>query len=347
LPFEPNRNFPSSVDLRGEPTSAEIQSIVDDRSVKVVRPGRNVSSRTWARLDAELFRRRPEVRLAISALDYDLSFVGGLKHLRNLAFSCLGEATGVESIAKIPALESLYLHVYRLDSFEFLREISPLHLTSLSLCRTKSDRPSLAPLARFANLKKVYLEGHRKEIEVIGTLRRLEDVTIRSVTTPDLSYLRSLPRLLSVDVKLGGTKNLSAIAGMKTIRYLEVWQVRGLSNVEVAGQLPGLQYLFLQALPHVRKLPSFARSRSLRRVHLWNMQGLRDLSQLRTAPALEELVIYDARRLVPEDLEPVLAKKCLKRATVGFGSKAKNERFDELAERHGIGRVERPYKFRA
>jgi hypothetical protein len=345
LPFD--RHFPGTINLHGEPTSAEIQALVDDRSVKVVRPDRNVSSSTWARLDVELFQRRPDVRLAISALDYDLSSVCGLKYLRNLAFSCLGKATGLEDIVKIPALESLYLHVYRLDSFEFLREISPLHLTSLTLGRTKSAKPSLAPLARFANLKKVYLEGHRKEIEVIGTLRRLEDLTIRSVTTPDLSYLRSLPRLLSVDLKLGGTKNLAALAGMKTIRYLEVWQVSGLTNVEVAGQLPGLQYLFLQALPHVKRLPSFVGSRALRRVHLFNMPGLKDLRPLESAPALEDLVFYDARQLIPEAFESLLAKRSLKHATVGFGSKAKNERFDELAESHGIRRVERPYKFRA
>jgi hypothetical protein len=219
-------------------------------------------------------------------------------------------------------------------------------LKSLSLHRTKSKKPSLASLARFTQLRELRLEGQAKDIEVVSGLQKLRKLTLRSVTTADLSYLRSLPKLWFLDLELGGLGSLSAIAGMESIEYLEVWQVKGLTEVDAVGALPRLQYLFLQSLARVKKLPSFARSRALRRVHLQNMRGLADVSSLATAPALAELVVYDGRHQAPEDFEPVLAGKTLRRALGGFGSQRKNARFLELAIKHGVGPVTGPFKFR-
>ena len=50
----------------------------------------------------------------------------------------------------------------------------------------------------------MHLDGQSKDIEVLGELDKLEDVTLRSITTPDLSYLARLRNLWSLDIKLGG-----------------------------------------------------------------------------------------------------------------------------------------------
>jgi hypothetical protein len=348
MPLATLELFPSIAGFRDAISSAEIRAIAKNREVRMVQTSQPASPKTWDQLDAELFARRPDLKLRLvltSGFD-DLSFVATLKNVRHFAVDGIRDVKALASVARLPRLESLALGLYRLDTFDFLREVSPRHLHALSLGRTKSKKPSLAPLARFAKLRTLYLEGHHKDIEVLSGLRALEDVTLRSVTTPDLGYLRPLSKLRSLDVKLGGIKSLSAIAGMKSVAYLEVWRVKGLAEVDVAGQLPGLQYLFLQALPAVEQLPSFARSRALRRVHLQGMRGLRDVSSLARAPALEELVVYEGEGLDPDDFEPVLAKQSLARAVGLFGNRRQNERFVALAAKHGIGPVSGPYELR-
>jgi hypothetical protein len=44
----------------------------------------------------------------------------------------------------------------------------------------------------------LYVQRHTKDIEVIGSLSQLEDLTLRFITLPDLSILRALKRLHSL-----------------------------------------------------------------------------------------------------------------------------------------------------
>jgi hypothetical protein len=72
-----------------------------------------------------------------------------------------------------------------------------------------------------------------------------------SISTPSLSYLAPLKNLWSLAMKLGGIRSFAGIDGKASIKYLELWQIRELRDVEILIDLPGLQNLFLQALPHI------------------------------------------------------------------------------------------------
>src|SRR5207244_7008721 len=125
-------------------------------------------------------------------------------------------------------------------------------------------------------------------IEVIADLQELEDVTLRSISTPGIEYVARLPRLWSLDIKLGGIQDLSAIAGKESIKYLELWQIRGLSHISVVASLSGLQYFFLQALRNVTSIPDLSQLTNLRTLVLDNMKGLKIVSAFGKAPACEE-----------------------------------------------------------
>jgi hypothetical protein len=174
-----------------------------------------------------------------------------------------------------------------------------------------------------------------KNIEVLSTLMGLEDVTLRSITTPDLNYLQPLDKVWSLDVKLGGIRSFAGIEGKQSIKYLELWQIRELSSIEIVAQLPGLQNLFLQSLPRIKAVPSLRASRALRRVELMNMKGLRDFSELEWAPGLEEFALVEGSSQDPQQLLPVLRNPAVKRLNAGFGSRKKNDQFSVLRERHG------------
>ncbi len=323
--------------------TAELEALAANPSLKVLQTWGPVDPSFWPALDAEFFARRPDVELRLFGFysePCDLSFASRLQHVRRLAADDLMQASGVEHVVRIPGLESLSLGIFSLESFEFLREANP-GLRSLALGPTRSKKPSLAPLSRFTDLRELHVEGHRKDIGVLSGLRALESVTLRSVTTPDVAFLRPLDRLWSLDLKLGGTKDLSALAGMAGIKFLELWQILGVEDVGVIARLPGLQFVFLQSLPRVEALPDLREARSLRRVMLENMRGLRSLASLEHAPALEELLLFDAGHLRPQDLVPVLRNPSLKRAAVFFGSDRKNREARDLLAQRGIGECRR------
>jgi hypothetical protein len=101
-------------------------------------------------------------------------------------------------------------------------------------------------LGRFPSLRWLYLEKHQKGIETISQLTRLDDPTLRSITLPDLSPLLPLEALRSFDLKLGGTNDLALLPRVGQLRYLELWRIRGLSDVSAVGSLLHLRHLFLQ-----------------------------------------------------------------------------------------------------
>jgi hypothetical protein len=288
-------------------------------------------------LNSDFFVHRPDVELRVYGFygsECDLTFAGRMTNVRRFAADCLASAKNVESIAEIPHLESLSLGIYEIRDFAVLRRVSPT-LRHLSIGATRSKRQDLAPIARFRSLIQIYLEGQCKNIEVLSDLTMLEDITLRSITTPGLDYLRPLSNLWSLDIKLGGIKSFTGIEGKESIKYLELWQIRELSDIDVISYLPGLQNLFLQSLPRIRALPALEKAQRLRRVLIENMKGLSDFRALEWAPALQEFALVDGRTQDPAQLLPVLRNPALLRAAGRFGSDRKNDRFFDLLQRHG------------
>jgi hypothetical protein len=265
----------------------------------------------------------------------DLSFASGMTNVRHFSADCLRDAVGVEHIAAMEQLESLGVGIYHLEDFGFLNQVTQ-SLKKLFLGATRSRKPDLSPLSRFGSLEEIYVEGQQKNIEVLSQLTNLQDVTLRSVNTPGLSYLTPLRRLWSLDIKLGGIRDLYAIEGMANIKYLELWQIRGLSDIGVVSTLTGLQFLLLQSLRQITVLPDLSRLTKLRRINLENLKGLQDIGSLEHAPALEEFLHVSAQNMQPEDYGPLFRNPSLRRAAAGFGSDKRNNRFKELMKLHGI-----------
>jgi hypothetical protein len=190
----------------------------------------------------------------------------------------------------------------------------------------------LTILGRFPRLKQLKIEGQTKGIAVISRLTALEDLTLRSITLPDLVLLLPLTNLRALDIKLGGTKDLSLLPRIGRLQYLELWMIRGLTDLSAVGRLPYLRYLFLQALRRVEALPDLSLDVELRRVYLRTMKGLRDLRPLATAPALEQLMLIDFGHLQPEELRCLVGLPHLKGVDVGLGSDRKNHAAEAMLQ---------------
>jgi hypothetical protein len=153
---------------------------------------------------------------------------------------------------------------------------------TLHIGRTRK-RLSLAPLRQFAGLRRLYLDGATRDLDVLSELVALDSLTLRSVTLPDLTSLRPLTSLRALELKLGGITNLNGIGEVGDIRYLELSKIFGFHDLTPLTELSNLEYLCLQSLPRIRQLPDLGRLPNLRELHLENMPGLSQ-DELRTLP---------------------------------------------------------------
>lgn len=250
-----------------------------------------------------------------------------------------GSIKNLDFLRWFPTLKGFQADVYSLENLDGLEHL-PADLQVLGLGTTRK-RFSLRPLSRFKDLRTLFLEGHTKDVEVVASLDRLVELTLRSITLPSLELLQPLADLRALDLKLGGTTNLSVLPTLASVRYLELWQVRGLDDITPAAGMPNLECLFLQSLRRVERLPDFSNSVALSRLWLQTMKGLSDLSILREAPNLRRLGVVDMQHLQPEDLAPLLGCPELRSVWFGLGSDKKNRRAREilgdLADHDGTG----------
>lgn len=318
-------------------SKGDLEQLVGQSTVKTLQCSGPVKHSVWPLLNDRFFALRPDVELRVYGhyrTECDLSFAERMTNVRRFAADCLSRASNVEAIAGIPHLEALSLGIFELHDFGVLHSVSPA-LHTLSIGATRSKKPRLDALGRFKALKAVSLESQSNGIEVLGELGALEDVTLRSITTPDLRYLAPLKRLWSLDIKLGGIRSFEGIEGKAAIKYLELWQIRELADADVLQSLPGLQNVFLQSLPRIQGLPPLGTCNALRRVVFQNMKGLGNFAALEEAPALEEFALVEGNRQQPEQLVPVLRNPVIRRVSAMFGSDRKNEAFARLRATYG------------
>jgi hypothetical protein len=94
----------------------------------------------------------------------------------------------LEFLRFFPQLRQFSVDVYNLQDASGLQYL-PDDLSSFGFGWTVSRRRfSLAPLVRFSDLRSLFLEGHTKDIEAVSRLPRLEALSLRSITLPDLAF---------------------------------------------------------------------------------------------------------------------------------------------------------------
>ena len=202
--------------------------------MRVLQTSEPAPAATWELIGQRLIASRPDIEIRVFGhygTACDLSFLRLISKVQRLSVDSLRDAAGVDVISELQELRSLALGIYSLESFEFLKALDAEKLTDLALMATASKKPNLKILARFPYLERLYIDGQQRDIEVINDLKMLEDLTLRSVTAKNFDFLRCLKKLWSLEVKLGGLKDLSALAGMLSLKYLELWQVRGLQDL--------------------------------------------------------------------------------------------------------------------
>lgn len=228
-----------------------------------------VTEAQLARLDD-----RPQIVQFDSALsqdDYRLvaDWIQGRPQVTLRAYGAVGN---LDFLRWFPRLMRFAVDARGLDDLDGLRHL-PDNLESLRLGATKK-RLSVRALSRFSEMRSLSLEGHTKDLDVVGGLTSLVDLTLRSSTVPSLEFLEPLDELRALDLKLGGTTDLGSLRHVGRLQYLELWQIRGLADISVVSELTHLEYLHLQSLRRVEQLPDLSTARDLRVLWIETMRGL-------------------------------------------------------------------------
>jgi hypothetical protein len=319
-------------------TVNDVEILSKDKDFEDVQFFEPVSEDVLQALERIILSKNPDYSVRFYGFyrdECDLSLLKNIPSVRNLCINCMEEATNIDAIGELKHLVNLNIGVLNLKSLSFL-ESMPATLTSLSVEQSKTKKVDLSVLTKFKDLKELYLEGHSVNIENIVELSKLEKLTLRSVTLDSLQFLTQLKNLWAFDLKLGGTKDLSAIKDFACLKYLEIWQVRGLADLGFLSECVELQYLFLQSLKRVEALPTLKSLKKLRRVYLENMKGLADVAPIVMAPALEDFYFAAANNFQPEDFDCFKESRSLKKICVGFGSDKRNNALRDNFANTGI-----------
>lgn len=333
---------PERIQFHKKISKKEIDRIVENKNIQVLQTWTPVSNKSWQLINDILLVNRPDIEVRIFGSHKeicDLKFISILKNVQNLSVDGLMKTKNHETLTELENLKSLSVGIYDLENFNFLTQISK-NIEKLSIEATHSKKPDLRKIEELKSIKRLYIEGHSKNIEVISELPKIENLTLRSITTDNLDFLSNLLNLWSLDIKLGGTNNITALEKIKNLKYLELWQIKNMKNIDVISNLTELQNLFLQSLPNIKEIPSLINLSNLRRIYLENMKGLNNLKEIEFAPSLEEFSFTMATKQNPEELLPVLKNKSIKRASAYFGSIKKNKYFNNLKIKYDIKEFE-------
>jgi hypothetical protein len=305
------------------PDAHEIAALVCKTHLNEIQFAEPPSRDALETLEKEILRKRQDFEVRFYGFyrsKCDLGFLQFIPSVSKLVVNCLmGPVGNVERIGDLQRLTSLKVGITQLRDFGFLERLPPL-LETLYLEEAQSKSLSLKAIVRFPRLRRLYIERHRKDLELIGTLPNLESLVLRSITVPSLSFLTPLSSLRVLNLKLGGTTKLDELSELLNLRELEMWQVRKLEDIRVVATIPKLETLKLQDLPNVTEVPSLASCSSLKTIFIKHLKSLEELSSIAEAPNLEHFALTGPSKCLPEAFRPFINHKTLKDIWVGLGS---------------------------
>ena len=176
--------------------------------------------------------------------DGDLISLGEMTNLKELNLEGNSQISDLTPLAKLDSLESLLLPIP-----SEVTDLSPIaglgSLKTLSIQENQSNAQPVSkiedysPIASLENLEKLDLSvTNLKDLSFVSGLGNLKSLyLVGSLALPDLTALKGLSQLETLNISAGGLGNPAGIEGMAQLRHLE------LSNESTAFQMEDLSIL--------------------------------------------------------------------------------------------------------
>lgn len=133
-------------------------------------------------------------------------------------------------------------------------------------------------LKEYPNVETLFVNGDLANVDGISELKRLSRLILLLPAEIDLSRVK-VPTLKSLSVYKQINPGFSALLTDK-IEYLELMDMRKLSDLSFVEQIMGLKKLYLMSLPAVEVLPDFGKMPNLYGLKIYELHKLNDIESL-------------------------------------------------------------------
>ena len=229
---------------------------------------------------------------------FDGKSVLAFPEAQKLSLGGFNEVINLEAAFGLPELKRLSLTHYWIKDKTILNHLPLSQLTHLILGQTETKAIDLAPLAKAQSLKRLYLEGHNKNVDELAALTQLEEFTYAAKKGVSLSFINDMSELKALKFVLGGTQSIGEVE-LPNLRELAFTQVRELCELGDMQRFSSLERLLMQDQQKVEALRFGPGNRSLEHVFLDNCRSIRTVSGLEECPKLKSLTWASS----PADIE--------------------------------------------
>jgi hypothetical protein len=231
---------------------------------------------------------------------FDANVLIDLPDVSWLSVDCLLRIQNEATICQLKRLTKLSFGVYWFDDPSFLSRLPLEPLTKLLLSETARKNFDLRPLERCKSLYQFGVTGHRKNLECLGGLPLLTDLTLSSTPKQQkLGFLNKLKPLRSLTLLLGGRVDLQEFSH-PLLEELEILRVRGFEWLGPLARFPRLRRLHIEDQIQLHSLA--IDNPNIEELIVGNCKTLESISGLDQLPKLRHLRIYRTK----VDLNPLL-----------------------------------------
>lgn len=162
-----------------------------------------------------------------------------------------GAFDSLDFLSKLPNLKNLTVDLLNTNEVEKINKYLNLNILAIGIYKN-----SLKPVIQQVGLTSLFVFGQPKDIEIVGQMPWLENLTFSMQTLKSLDFLSNLSRLKELHFKLGGTKNLSNLPNIGKIEKLSFMRVRQLmiENLLPINEMKYLKDLSFDTQPHLTDL---------------------------------------------------------------------------------------------
>ena len=337
-----NLNKASEIQKENLFSSRDIENISNDENIYLIQLFRMPFEEEVVLLN-EVFMRYPKMKLQIWHDVKDLGFLQSLPSVTYLSIHNNGVLNNIETLITLTNLEVVRLNLSEQMDYSFIKEL-PQTLKKIELqFPNKKVNFDYQWLERFAQLELLSVQGRKKDIEQVGTLKQINALILQGITVPHYDFINHLSQLDTLSIRLGASHNFDALKMNTTIKNLEFWCVSRLSDLDFIKSMSTVESLYLQELRNVNYLPNLSGMVNLRTLGLNGMNGLVDISGIERASALKKFVCVSNKNIDIGIYLPVFENKAIVSVYMSQFTQKNLMKYKQLHSEHQKQEAPKPY----
>lgn len=197
-----------------------------------------------------------------------------------------------------------------------------------------NKKADLGFLKEYPNVETLFVNGDLANVDGISELKRLSRLILLLPAEVDLSGI-SVPGLKSLTAYKQINKGFSELL-TENLEYLELMEMRKLSDLSFVEQATGLKKLNLVSLPAVEALPDFGKLPNLYALRIYELHKLNDIESLARSNIRYFVMYLAADKLSGTKIADVLLRmERLQKANLIYLDRSSEKRYTVIENKFG------------